>query len=95
VEWYYQAGRDPDWDDASVGSVLFVHTIREAFKDGMREYRLLRGGEGYKERFASADHGLDTIAWSQGALGRTAVAALRRAADLSPGARRRLSRLAG
>lgn len=95
VEWYYQAGRDPDWDHASVGSVLFVHTIREAFNDGMQEYRLLRGGEGYKERFASVDHGLDTVAWSRGALGRPAVAALRRAADLSPEARRRLSRLAG
>jgi UDP-N-acetylglucosamine transferase subunit ALG13/CelD/BcsL family acetyltransferase involved in cellulose biosynthesis len=95
VEWYYQAGRDPAWDDASVGSVLFVHTIREAFNDGMREYRMLRGGEAYKERFASADPGLDTVAWWRGALGRPALAALRRAADLSPGARRRLSRLAG
>jgi len=95
TEWYYQAGRDPNWDHASVGLVLFVHTVREAFSDGMREYRLLRGGEAYKDRFASADHGLDTVAWSRGALARPGVAALRRAADLSPRARRRLSRLAG
>ena len=95
VEWYYQAGRDPSWDHASVGSVLFVHTIREAFNDGMREYRMLRRGEAYKERFASADPGLDTVAWSGGAFGRPALAALRRAAGLAPGTRRRLSRLAG
>jgi CelD/BcsL family acetyltransferase involved in cellulose biosynthesis/UDP-N-acetylglucosamine transferase subunit ALG13 len=94
-EWYYQAGRDPAWDDASVGSVLFFHTVREAFNDGVREYRLLRGDEAYKGRLASSDPGLDTVAWGSGWLGRTGRAAARTGAGLSPRARHRLSRLVG
>ena len=94
TEWYYQAGRDPAWDGAAVGSVLFVHTIREALNDGVRAYRLLRGGEPYKDRFASVDPGLDTIAFARGLPGRASVAALARARGMSPSTRRRLSRLA-
>lgn len=62
AEWYYQASRDPAWEHSSVGFVLLAHTIREAFRDGMREYRLLLGDEPYKERFATGDPGLETIA---------------------------------
>jgi CelD/BcsL family acetyltransferase involved in cellulose biosynthesis len=62
ADWYYQAGRDPAWEHSSVGFVLLAHTIREAFRDGMREYRLLLGDEPYKERFATGDPGLETIA---------------------------------
>lgn len=62
AEWYYQAGRDPDWEGSSVGFVLLAHTLREAFADGVREYRLLLGDESYKDRFATDDPGLETIA---------------------------------
>lgn len=64
VDSFYQAGRDPAWDRASVGFVLLSHSIREAFRDGMREYRFLRGGESYKYRFADADAdaGVETLA---------------------------------
>jgi CelD/BcsL family acetyltransferase involved in cellulose biosynthesis len=75
AESYYQAGRDPTWDAASIGFVLLVHTIREALADGMREYRFLRGGEAYKDRFADTDPGLETIALGSGLLGRAAVLA--------------------
>jgi CelD/BcsL family acetyltransferase involved in cellulose biosynthesis len=67
-----------------VGFVLLAHTIREALQDGMDEYRLLRGDESFKYRFATSDPGLETIARPNGALGRVALA-LRTA-------RRRLSR---
>ena len=69
AESYYQSGRDPAWDRSSVGLVLLAHTIREAMGDGMREYRLLRGGESYKDRFATADPGLQTVARPRGVLG--------------------------
>lgn len=75
VESFYQAGRDPSWDRASVGFVLLAHSIREALRDGMREYRFLRGGEEYKYRFASDDPGLETIGLSRGIAGAAALAA--------------------
>jgi CelD/BcsL family acetyltransferase involved in cellulose biosynthesis len=89
TEWYYQSGRDPDWEKQSVGFVLMAHSIQAAFDDGMLEYRLLRGGEGYKERFASDDHGIETMALARGPVGRAALAAVR-----GPG-RRLAARVAG
>jgi dTDP-4-amino-4,6-dideoxygalactose transaminase/CelD/BcsL family acetyltransferase involved in cellulose biosynthesis len=74
VDSFYQAGRDPAWQRSSVGLVLMAHTMRTALEQGMREYRFLRGGEGYKYRFASHDRGLETIAFAQGAAGAAAVA---------------------
>jgi CelD/BcsL family acetyltransferase involved in cellulose biosynthesis len=93
IEWYYQAGRDPALEKEAIGFVLLVHTIRTALDDGMREYRLLLGGESYKDRFANADHGLQTVAVPRGARGRAAVAAVA-AADRGPEpVRRRMKRL--
>jgi dTDP-4-amino-4,6-dideoxygalactose transaminase/CelD/BcsL family acetyltransferase involved in cellulose biosynthesis len=74
-EWYYQAGRDPAWDRWSVGSVLFAHTVRAAAGDGVRAYRLLRGSEAYKRRWATGDPGLETVTLARGAAARAAVAA--------------------
>jgi CelD/BcsL family acetyltransferase involved in cellulose biosynthesis len=77
VESYYQAGRDPAWDKASVGSVLLAHTIRAAFEDEMREYRFLRGGEDYKSRFATSEVGsVVQLVRATSALGRAASWAL-------------------
>jgi CelD/BcsL family acetyltransferase involved in cellulose biosynthesis len=95
VEWYYQAGRDPSWDDRSVGFVMLVHTIREAFHAGVSEYRLLRGGEEYKDRFANADDPIDTLVLARGARGRAALAAATRARRMPRRLRRRMIRLAG
>jgi len=95
VEWYYQAGRDPALEREAVGFVLMAHTIRAALDDGMREYRLLLGGEGYKDRFATADHGLETVALGRGLRGRAAVAAARAATRAPPVLRHRFGRLAG
>ena len=41
VDWHYQSGRDPDYERLSVGTTLFVHTLREAFNDGMDAYNFL------------------------------------------------------
>jgi CelD/BcsL family acetyltransferase involved in cellulose biosynthesis len=59
---FYQSGWDPRWDRAGVGSVLLLHTLREAFHDGMREYRMLVGDEPYKRRLMSADPGVEPVA---------------------------------
>jgi CelD/BcsL family acetyltransferase involved in cellulose biosynthesis len=68
VESYYQAGRDPRWDHYHVGFVLLSHAIQQAAHDSMAEYRLLRGGERYKYRFATADPGLETVGVPRGPL---------------------------
>ena len=77
AESYYQAGRDPSLDRYSVGFVLLVHTIRAALEDGAREYRFLRGGEGYKYRFTGEDPGLKTVGIGCSALGTAALAVAR------------------
>jgi CelD/BcsL family acetyltransferase involved in cellulose biosynthesis len=75
AECYYQAGRDPDWDHRSVGFVLLVHSIRQAFEDGVAEYRFLHGRDAYKYRFADEDAGVETIALTRGVVARTALSA--------------------
>jgi CelD/BcsL family acetyltransferase involved in cellulose biosynthesis len=86
IDWYYQSGRDPDWERQSVGFVLLAHTLEQAFDGGMLEYRFLRGGEAYKDRFASDDPGLETVALARGAIGRSALLAARGARS-GPGRR--------
>jgi CelD/BcsL family acetyltransferase involved in cellulose biosynthesis len=73
VEFAYQLGRDPALDSLSVGWVLFVHTVKEALKDGVHSHRLLRGGEGYKNRWANEDRGIETIAVARGIAGKAAL----------------------
>lgn len=95
AEFYYQAGRDPAWNDRAVGFVLLAHSIREAVADGVREYRLLRGGDPYKGRFADADPGLETIAVARSARGRALLAGAAAAANLPPGPKRSALKFAG
>jgi CelD/BcsL family acetyltransferase involved in cellulose biosynthesis len=90
VESYYQAGRDRAWDRYRVGFVLLAHSMRAAFDDGMREYRLLRGGESFKDRFATADPGVVTIAAVRGIRGRAAGIAGSGALRLAPTRSRRV-----
>jgi CelD/BcsL family acetyltransferase involved in cellulose biosynthesis len=83
IEFHFQSGRDPGLRE-SVGSVLLAHTVREALKDGVSEYRFLRGGEAYKHRFATEDPGLETIGFAGSRLGRGALAAGRLAGSVGP-----------
>jgi CelD/BcsL family acetyltransferase involved in cellulose biosynthesis len=61
VENYYQAGRDPRFDHLSVGFALLAHVLHDAADAGMTEYRLLRGREDYKQRFATHVPELTTV----------------------------------
>jgi CelD/BcsL family acetyltransferase involved in cellulose biosynthesis len=90
AEWYYQAGRDPALEREAVGFVLMAHTVREALNDGVDAYRLLLGGESYKDRFATADPGLETVVLARGARGRAFRAAARAALAAPAPLRRRL-----
>jgi CelD/BcsL family acetyltransferase involved in cellulose biosynthesis len=74
VESFYQSGRDPAWDRFAVGAGLLEHSIHEAFSDGMREYRLLRGDELYKRRYATSLGSVQTVAVPHDTLGRGVVA---------------------
>jgi CelD/BcsL family acetyltransferase involved in cellulose biosynthesis len=74
AEWYYQAGWDPAWSHSSIGFVLLAHTMREAFGDGMREYRLLLGAEPYKARFAREDRGVESFVLGNTRRGRAVAA---------------------
>jgi CelD/BcsL family acetyltransferase involved in cellulose biosynthesis len=75
VECFYQSGRDPAFEDSSVGTVLLGHAIRAAVESGASEYRLLRGDEGYKSRWADEDRPVHTVGVAHGPLGRLAVRA--------------------
>jgi CelD/BcsL family acetyltransferase involved in cellulose biosynthesis len=89
-ELYYQSGRDPGWEDRSVGFVLLAHTIRAASDDGVRTYRLLRGGEPYKDRFATRDEPVATVAMGRGVRGSSATATAAWLAAIDPERRRRV-----
>jgi CelD/BcsL family acetyltransferase involved in cellulose biosynthesis len=77
VDSYYQAGRADGFEADSLGFVLLAHTIRESLNDGLAEYRMLRGHDPYKYRFATEDQGLDSVAIAGGRLGVGVVAAAR------------------
>jgi Acetyltransferase (GNAT) domain len=77
-----------------VGFVLLAHAVRQAAEDGMCEYRLLRGGEEYKYRFATADPGLETVGLARGPLAGAALPALA-ALGAAPGPLGRAARRAG
>jgi CelD/BcsL family acetyltransferase involved in cellulose biosynthesis len=93
AESAYQSGRDPAFRQQPVGFVLLVHAVREALTDGMSEYRLLRGGAPYKERFATSDPGLETYGLPRGAPAQLMLAAARAAGGRSLGLRRVLDRI--
>lgn len=77
VEYFHQSGRDPRLEELSVGTVLLTHSVRAAVEDGMQEYRMLRGDEAYKWRFADRRDAVQTVALSRTSLGRAAVGVAR------------------
>lgn len=88
-EWYYQAGRDPRFDDLSLGFVLLAHTVREACADGVDAYRFLDGAEAYKWRFASADLEAESRALGRGRGGAVGALMLAGAARMQAAVRGR------
>jgi CelD/BcsL family acetyltransferase involved in cellulose biosynthesis len=93
AESAYQSGRDPALRQQPVGFVLLAHAVREALTDGMAEFRLLRGGAAYKERFATGDPGLETFGLPRGASAQFLLTAARAAQGRSLGVRRILDRI--
>jgi CelD/BcsL family acetyltransferase involved in cellulose biosynthesis len=89
VEMAYQGGRDPTLTKYPLGFVLLSHAVREAMTAGITEYHLLRGGEGYKARFANTDLGLETSAVARGVDARLVLAAASALRGHSLGIRRR------
>lgn len=73
TESFYQSGRDPSFEEHSVGSVLLGCALRAAVEDGMAEYRLLRGDEAYKSRLADEDRPVHTLVRGRTVRGRAAV----------------------
>lgn len=53
--YFYQSGRDPRWDDKSVGVALMVKMIRRAIEGGYRRFDFLRGDEGYKREWTATE----------------------------------------
>jgi CelD/BcsL family acetyltransferase involved in cellulose biosynthesis len=80
AELFYQSGRDPRWDQENIGFVLFARTVQAAFDDGLSEYRLLRGGEMYKDRWAEEDRPVLTVLAARGRVRNAAAATTARAA---------------
>jgi CelD/BcsL family acetyltransferase involved in cellulose biosynthesis len=92
IELDYQGGRDPEWDGFSVGTAIIAHAMRSALEDGVDEYRLLRGAEHYKQRFATHDRGLQTLVIGNGAVSALAAAAAAALPDrIASVAKRRLA----
>jgi CelD/BcsL family acetyltransferase involved in cellulose biosynthesis len=90
----YQAGMDPAWSRYSIGSLLNREGMRESLGAGATEYRLLRGGEAYKYRWADKadDLVLETFALprtARGRLGGLGVASVVRARHAAGALRRR------
>ena len=75
AEYFHQSGRDPSFDEHSIGFLLLAHAIRAALEDGVSEYRLLRGDEGYKTRFADGQADVCTVAVPLTVRGKIAVRA--------------------
>jgi CelD/BcsL family acetyltransferase involved in cellulose biosynthesis len=74
IESHFQSGRNPRFEQESPGTVLLVRTIRAALEDGVGEYRFLRGGEAYKDRFATEDPGVETVGYGRTAIGQLTIA---------------------
>ena len=71
----YQSGRDPAMDRWSVGYFALLSGMCNAARDGMQEYRFLRGDESYKYDYADADPRLQTFVIGRGAAGHVAARA--------------------
>lgn len=72
-ESLYQAGRNPELEDASVGFVLTTDTLRSVCEEGLKEFRFLRGNDDYKYRFANVARDVHSVAVPLTGRGRLAV----------------------
>jgi CelD/BcsL family acetyltransferase involved in cellulose biosynthesis len=78
AEWSHQFGRDPAYDDLSVGLLVTAHAVRRAFEEGAAEFHLGPGAQPYKFRFATEDPGLETVGLARTLRGRASLVAEQR-----------------
>ncbi len=78
AEWSHQFGRDPAYDDLSVGLLVTAHAVRRAFEEGAAGFQLGPGAQPYKFRFATEDPGLETVGRARTLRGRASLLAERR-----------------
>lgn len=93
-EWAMNAGRDPDYDQHSVGAVLMAHAVRQAFEDGIETYRLLQGDDEYKLKWASEVRATQTMLVGPGWLVTLSARAVTRGRAIDVNRRARLRRFA-
>ena len=58
---YYNAGFDPAWAEYSVGFILLARVIQGAVEEGAKEFDMLLGDDGYKQRFMNAAREVETV----------------------------------
>ncbi len=75
-EFFFQSGRDPDFDRLSVGAVMLAHAVRDACAAGIRTFRFLAGDEPYKLRLADDDFRSKTVLLGGGITGLAGRAAI-------------------
>lgn len=71
-EFYLQAGMDPAYEDVAAGFCLMKRVIERCADEGLTEFDMLRGTEGYKSHWASCEHRTHTLRFAR----RTAKGAL-------------------
>jgi CelD/BcsL family acetyltransferase involved in cellulose biosynthesis len=74
--YFYQSGRDPEWERQSVGLVLMGTMIRRAIERGYRRFDFLRGADPYKRQWTATDRMTQQITIFRRGLGGRALRAL-------------------
>lgn len=60
----YNSGFDPERAELAPGLVLMGWSLREAAREGLREYDFLRGGERYKYQLGGQDRAVYRMVWN-------------------------------
>jgi CelD/BcsL family acetyltransferase involved in cellulose biosynthesis len=81
-------GWNPEFAKWNVSELLFLHSMREASREGLHTYDFVRGNEPYKFRFPVEAHVLRSRQWTVTARGRIAVGANRLGERVLASARR-------
>jgi CelD/BcsL family acetyltransferase involved in cellulose biosynthesis len=68
--YFYQSGRDPEWESESVGTVLMGMMIRRAIERGFHRFDFLRGEDSYKKSWTSTQRMIyETVVFRHGLRG--------------------------
>jgi CelD/BcsL family acetyltransferase involved in cellulose biosynthesis len=68
--FFYQSGRDPEWESKSVGTVMMGMMIRRAIERGFRRFDFLRGEDSYKMSWTSTRRMIyETVVFRHGVRG--------------------------